>query len=169
MKHEERIMAVKSQRPRPPQPTRRRWLPGWVKAVGTAALSAAITYWLCDNVFLSRVPTGLLGKWEVTEGELAGYEMEFYRNGTMRSHVMLENGLPRIDVADVHLADDMLETTFYIPAVGAPQSLWWRIVHVFVPESGAKVTVAQRIIALTPADLVIEDEDGKLIKMVRAR
>jgi hypothetical protein len=175
MKHETRIQALKNQQrsrsaaAHAPATERRPWLSRRTQIVLTAILSAAVTYWLLDNVILTRLPTAILGKWEVTQGELEGFTMEFFRNGSMRSRIINEGQVYIID-ANAQVDDDMLEeTTYAVPDVAKRKSVWQTFVNLFTSEQGAEQTIVRRIVGLTPTQLVLENQDGRTLKLERRR
>src|SRR5947209_7683012 len=61
----------------------RRWLPGWAVALLCVAVSAGATFAVFEYVLLSKVPRPMLGKWVVTQGDIVGATLEFFRDGTM--------------------------------------------------------------------------------------
>jgi uncharacterized protein (TIGR03066 family) len=125
------------------------WLPKWAVAVLCVAHSAAATFAVFEYVILSKVPRAMLGKWVVTEGEMEGATVQFFRDGTMICE-MNRNGKPWALKAQVRAEGDTLWST-------ATNSM-----------TGKADTDMQTIVSLTDTQLVLEDKTGTLLKMERA-
>jgi hypothetical protein len=58
--------------------------PPWLFAFVSIFGSAVITVIFFEAMFLSDIPPLLQGKWVITEGELEGAILEFFKDGTMK-------------------------------------------------------------------------------------
>jgi hypothetical protein len=122
----------------------------WTAALLCMTIAATATFLVFENFVLSKVPRAMLGKWVVTEGEMEGATLEFFRNGTMLAKVDV-NGNERFINAKVR-ADE--------------NTVWSTTTN---PMTGQEDTAAQTIISLTATEFVLEDKKGTLMKMERAR
>jgi len=127
----------------------RPWFPHWATALLCMAVATTATFVLFDHFILSKVPRVMLGKWVVTEGEMEGATIEFFRNGTMLAKMDV-NGKEGIINAKVR-ADE--------------NTVWSTTTN---PMSGREQTDAQTIISLTDTQFVLEDKKGTVMKMERA-
>jgi uncharacterized protein (TIGR03066 family) len=120
----------------------------WTAALLCMAIAATATFLVFENFVLSKVPRAMLGKWVVTEGEMEGATLEFFRDGTMLAKVDV-NGKEGVINAKVR-ADD--------------NTVWSTTTSLM---TGREVTDTQTIISLTDTEFVLEDKKGTLIKMER--
>jgi uncharacterized protein (TIGR03066 family) len=107
------------------------------------------TWALFEFVVWNELPAELVGKWVVKEGPQEGATFDFYRNGTMVGHVDA-GGKEAIVNARVRVEDKKIYSTTRNPYTGGDDT---------------KVLVIR---TLTARDLVVKDEQGKLMKMERA-
>jgi uncharacterized protein (TIGR03066 family) len=126
----------------------RRWLPPWAVALLCVAISGGVTFAVFEYLILSKVPRPMLGKWVVTQGDMVGATLEFYRDGTMIGRLNRE-GKEGVIKARVR-ADDT--------------TLWSTTTN---PMTHREETATQAIISLTDSELVLEDDKGGVIKMER--
>jgi hypothetical protein len=115
-----------------------------------ALLVGAGTWVLFEFVIWNTTPPALVGKWVVTEGPQEGATFDFYRGGTMRG-VMNVGGKEGIINARVRVEDKKIFSTTQNP-------------HTRRDDTHALI-----IRTLTEMNLVVEDEQGNLLKMERAR
>ncbi len=131
----------------PPAP---RWLTGWVLPLLCVAAAAVATFFLFNNVLLTRLPRAMLGKWVVTEGEMKGAVLEFFRDGTMFAAVDMK-GKAGLIKARVAVDGDTLQSTTVNPLTRREE------------------TDIQTIVTLTDTHFAIEDRKGNVIRMERLR
>jgi uncharacterized protein (TIGR03066 family) len=113
-------------------------------------LVAGVSAWFgYDLVFAARVPAELVGKWVITEGPQEGATFDFYRNGTMIGKVNA-GGNEAIVNARIHVEDNKIYSTTQNPNTGQDE------------------TMVLVIRTLTAKNLVVEDQQGKLLNMERA-
>jgi uncharacterized protein (TIGR03066 family) len=118
--------------------------------LGLAALLAfAGTWWVCERFVWARVPSELVGKWVVTEGPQEGATFDFYRGGTMVGTVNAGGKEATID-ARVRVEGKMIYSTTTNPHTGRDE------------------TRVLTIRTLTARQLVVEDQQGQVLKMERA-
>jgi uncharacterized protein (TIGR03066 family) len=91
----------------------------------------------------------MLGKWVVTQGEMVGATLEFYRDGTMIGR-LTKDGKEGVIKARVR-ADGT--------------TLWSTTTN---PMTRREETATQAIVSLTDSELVLEDDKGGVIRMERA-
>src|SRR5262249_40794972 len=128
-------------------PSRMRWV-----ILGIAVLLIAGGTWaFLELVVWNRLPSALVGRWEVVHGprEYKEAVFEFYRSGKMVGHVNDKENLAVIS-AEVRVEGDKIYTTTR---------------H---PRTGQKHVSVQTIRTLTAHELVIEDEKGNRMTMRRA-
>ena len=132
----------------PPQPSsrpRRRLL---LLLLGCLLLAAGGTWAMLELVVWNKLPRDLVGTWVVVEGEMEGATFEFHRDGSMvvREDVGTRRHILKGEAA---LEDRVLYVTTR-------------------DEDGEEVTLAHTIRVLSPRELVLETEQGKLLKLERA-
>jgi hypothetical protein len=99
--------------------------------------------------FFSSIPSELVGKWVVLEGPQEGATFDFFHNGEMEGRVNV-GGKEGIINARIRVAGkNLISLTRH-------------------PRTGAEETRSQIIHTLTDKELVLEDEQGNLLKMERA-
>jgi uncharacterized protein (TIGR03066 family) len=108
------------------------------------------TWAFCEFVLWNRVPSELVGKWVVTEGPQEGATFDFYRNGNLRARLNA-GGREAIMEARVRVEDKKIYSTTTNPNTG---------------QDDTKVLMIR---TLTARELVVEDEQGTVMKMQRAR
>jgi uncharacterized protein (TIGR03066 family) len=128
----------------------RRLLPPWAVALLCVAVTAAASFALFEYLILSKVPRPMLGKWVVTQGDMVGATLEFYRDGTMIGR-LTKDGKEGVIKARVR-ADDA--------------TLWSTTTN---PMTHREETATQAIVSLTEDELILEDDKGGVIKMERVR
>lgn len=122
----------------------------WV-LLGLCLLCAGGGTWaLLEFVVWNNLPSELVGKWDVVEGPPAYQEgvFEFARSGKMVGHLN-DNGNLRVMHAEAQVEENKLVITTRHPVTGAR--------HVSV----------QTIRTMNNRELVVADEQGGIIKMVR--
>jgi hypothetical protein len=129
----------------PPSNSWRRRLPLLVAAL----VAGGATWAIFEFVVWSPLPTALVGKWVIEGGKQDGADFDFYANGTMRGRVNVQ-GFERPLEARVWVRDGVLYSTTQHPLTGKDE------------------TRAQKILNLTSTDLVLEDEQGKILRLSRA-
>jgi len=115
-------------------------------------LTAGASWAFMEFVVWNKLPSALVGKWEVVQGP-AIYkeaEFEFYRSGKMVGHVN-ENGRVGIIYATIRVEEDKMYITTHQEKTNRE--------HVSV----------QTIRTLTERELIVADEQGKIMKLVRMR
>ncbi len=118
--------------------------------LGLAALLAATSVWaFFEFVVWSQIPSELVGKWVVLEGPQEGATFDFFRGGTMKGKVNIEG---REGIVNGHVRLD-------------GKNLLWTTKH---SQTGAEDTRSKFIRTLTAKNLVLEDQQGGLLKMERA-
>src|SRR4051794_35700077 len=141
----------KKHQPRPaPRPTAAAgsWKRPLVLAL-VALLTAGGVWAFCEFYLWNELPGAIVGKWVVTEGPQEGATFDFYRSGAMRGRINV-NGDEAIVKASVRIEERKLYAT---------------TAH---PKTGEELTRVQVIRVLSATKLVLEDEQGKLLKMERA-
>jgi uncharacterized protein (TIGR03066 family) len=118
--------------------------------LGLLALLTAGSVWaFFEFIVWSNIPSELVGKWVVLEGPQEGATFDFFRGGTMKGKVNIGgregivNGRVRMD----------------------GKNLLWTTRH---SQTGAEDSRSKIIRTLTAKELVLEDEQGGLLKMERA-
>ncbi len=120
----------------------------WILAA-VVLLTGGGAWAFAEFVVWNKLPSDLVGKWVVEGGEQDGATFDFYRGGAMTGHINL-NGREGIINARVEIADDRLLTTTRNPRTGADE------------------TRSQKIVRLSRTVLVLQDERGNTLSMVRA-
>jgi uncharacterized protein (TIGR03066 family) len=112
----------------------------------------AATWGFCEFIVWNRLPSELVGKWVVVKGppEYEDAIFDFYRNGTMEARINVKGNVGIIK-ASVHVEGDKIYATTR------------------QPETGQEKTQVQVIHSLTAAELVVEDEFGKVTYMERVK
>jgi hypothetical protein len=129
------------------KPSRGKWLMLILALVGVLTFGG--TWAFFEFVVWARVPAELVGKWVVTEGPQEGATFDFYRGGTMVGHVNA-----RGDEAIVNARIQVQDRTIYSTTTN--------------PHTGRDDTMVLNIRALTARELVVEDQQGQVLKMERA-
>ena len=112
-------------------------------------LVATGTWAFLEFVVWNKLPAELVGKWVVTDGPQEGATFDFYRSGKMVGHVNNAGKLAIVH-ATVTVQDNKIYSTSR---------------H---PQTGQQSTVVQTIRTLTNNELVVEDQNGKRMRMSRA-
>jgi uncharacterized protein (TIGR03066 family) len=118
-------------------------------AIALLLLAAGGTWAFMEFVVWNRLPTDLVGRWEVVQGppEYKDAEFEFYRSGKMVAYVN-----DRGNVGEIHA---------YVRIEGD------KIYSTTRNEAGKEHVSVQTIRTLTTQQLVVADEAGRVTKMVR--
>jgi uncharacterized protein (TIGR03066 family) len=111
--------------------------------------AAGGTWAVLEFVIWNTLPPALVGKWVVEQGEQEGATFDFYRNGGMVGRVNVK-GREGVIHARVRVEGDTLFSTTRNPY------------------SGQDETRKQTIKTLTAVSLVLEDEQGHVLRMSRA-
>jgi uncharacterized protein (TIGR03066 family) len=114
-------------------------------------LAGAGTWAFFEFVVWNKIPSELVGKWDIVDGpkEYREAVFEFYRNGTMEG---------RVDRGDMlHI----IRSTIQLDGKKL-------IITSRHPETGAEKVQVQTIRTLTDRELIVEDERGTRIRMRRA-
>ena len=93
-----------------------------------------------------QVPSELIGKWVVVEGPQEGATFDFFRNGTMQGRVNMGGKEGIVDARIRVHGKNLVSATKH-------------------PLTGAEDVRTQIIRTLTAKELVLEDQQGKLLKM----
>jgi uncharacterized protein (TIGR03066 family) len=125
----------------------RHWL-RWAIAAALCAGAGFATYALVENVFWPRIPSALVGKWQVQGGPQDGVTLEFWANGAFEARARL-NGKEGVVHARAELEDKVL-----------------RIVSTN-QQTGQSVTKIHIIKSLTEHELIMEDPAGVVSQFVR--
>lgn len=135
--------------PPPPTPASSPW-PRRLLLILLAVLATGGAWAVAEFVMEPTIPRELVGKWVVVEGPQEGATFDFFRDGTMVGKVNL-GGKEGIIKATVRVeGNKILSTTKN-------------------PQTGKDDTRTQVIRTLNDKELVVEDEQGKLLKMERAK
>jgi hypothetical protein len=110
--------------------------------------SGVASYLVFKYIIVPSVPTEMVGTWQVTEGPLQGATLELHLDGTA--------------IAVRHERGQQVTTRSLAEVKGKRLFLTTR-------EAGTEETVIQRILKVTPDELVIRDEDKVTYKMKRIR
>jgi len=102
-----------------------------------------------EFLILSKLPSELVGKWEVHGGPQDGATFDFYRNGSMVAHLN-NNGRENVLKARAAVVDKKLFTTTQNPHTGQDE------------------TRTSIIRELTRSSLVLETAEGEVYRMARA-
>jgi uncharacterized protein (TIGR03066 family) len=121
----------------------------WVVLGLSLLLAAGSTWVIMEFVVWNRLPSELVGKWVVQDGEQEGATFDFYRNGTMIG-VVNNRGQAEIINADVTIEGDTLFMTTYHPS------------------TKEAMTTKHTIKTLTASRLVLQDERRNVYRMERA-
>ena len=112
-------------------------------------LAGGATWAGFEFVVWNKLPAQLLGKWVIEGGEQDGATLDFFRNGTMIGRMNVRGSLAIVD-ARVSVEGNKLFITTQNP------------------NSKEDETRAQTIKSLTSAELVLEDDQGKIFRLSRA-
>ena len=107
------------------------------------------TWTFFELVVWARIPPELVGKWVVKEGPQEGATFDFFRGGTMVGRVNA-GGNEAIVNARVRVEDKTIYST------------------TTNPHTGREDTMVLMIRTLSPRELIVEDQQGQLLKMARA-
>jgi uncharacterized protein (TIGR03066 family) len=115
------------------------------------ALLAGLGTWIAlEFVIWNSVPAELVGKWVVQHGPQQGATFDFYRSGTMVGKVNA-GGKEAVINATIYVEDKTIYSTTK---------------H---PQTGQTDTKKLMIRTLTATQLEVQDEQGQVLKMERAR
>jgi uncharacterized protein (TIGR03066 family) len=122
----------------------------WVYLGLGLCISAGVTWGIMEFVVWNKLPSELVGTWEVIQGppEFKEAVFEFHRSGKMTGRLN-DKGNLRIMNAEINVEADKLHITTRHPRTNEE--------HVSV----------QIIRKLNDRDLEVSDERGRVIKMVR--
>jgi uncharacterized protein (TIGR03066 family) len=121
---------------------------GWFLVL--AGILVGVGTWaLFEMVIWNQVPSELVGKWVVTEGPQEGATFDFKRNGTMVGKV---NAAGREAILDARIRVE--DKKIYSTTTN--------------PQTGKDDTAVLTIRTLTARELIVEDSQGKVLKMRRA-
>jgi len=153
MKHKAKSKSRPGPRPNP-VPLARTGAPKkrWALLGLCLLLAGGVTWAVMEFVVWNRLPSELVGVWEVVQGppEFKEAEFQFYRSGKMVGHFN-DNGMDRPIHADVRIEGDKLYFTSRHPRTG---------------EEDVRV---QTIRKLTDVEFVVADESGAIMKLARSR
>jgi uncharacterized protein (TIGR03066 family) len=138
----------KEMRLRESQPGDRISLRHWAVLALCLLLAAGGTFAVLEFFVWNKVPRELVGTWEVTEGPMSGGTFEFSRSGTLETRVK-DKGKHFLLKASVTVKEKTLFTTTKNPTTGAEE------------------TRESIIRELTDSSLILELENGEVLKMVR--
>jgi uncharacterized protein (TIGR03066 family) len=129
------------------QASPRRW-PRWLLLAGVFLVVAAVSAGVLEYVVRSTLPSALVGKWIVETGGQKGATFDFGRDGTMVCRINVEG---RVDVVEGHVRVEghKMHTTARNHYTGRDD------------------TGIQTIRSLTERELVVEDDRGEVVRMVR--
>src|SRR5262249_10054330 len=97
---------------------------------------------------IPSVPPELVGTWQVVDGKLKGWTLEFRPFGTGYA-TMFKDGKKEVDEWSVRVRGKRIHMTYRGPALGAEE------------------TVIQTIVKLTDDELVIRDQDQATYHLIR--
>jgi uncharacterized protein (TIGR03066 family) len=124
-------------------------VPKWALVLLVIAVAAGATFALFEFVLIARLPAELVGRWHVSEGEMAGATLEFRRNGTMTVRMTVA-GKDYLMEGTATVSGKTLRTTAENPLTGKAE------------------TGAQTIVTLTETELVTQDGKGTRVTMRRS-
>jgi hypothetical protein len=122
----------------------RRWM-----LVLLALAVATATWGVFEFVVWNNLPRELVGKWVVEGGEQDGATFDFFRKGTMVGRINVR-GQEGIINARVRVEGQLLYST------------------TTNPNTRLEVTRSQKILTLSENALVLQDDQGQLLRMIRA-
>ena len=129
-------------------PPRRSWR--WLIVLLVLVVVAGSTFALFEFVLIARVPSELVGRWQVIDGPFRSMTMEFQRDGTMTGRAAI-NGEERELEGSASLRGNKLTTTTTNPFTGKRDS------------------ATQTVLSLTDTEFVTVDENGTRIVMRRVK
>jgi uncharacterized protein (TIGR03066 family) len=130
----------------PTFPVRRLWRAWWLLLI--VFFSAFVTYAVGEYLLAPRIPTLMLGKWVVVEGQFQGSTVEFSRDGSMVSNLKKDGAIEKIE-GEVSLDGIMLKVTTHDRV------------------TGKKTTDELTILELSDEMLVTQDDGGRVLMMRR--
>lgn len=140
--------ATPSSRPTPIPPAgtgKTRWI-----ILGLCLFATAGATWaVMEFVVWNKLPSELLGKWVVQNGEQEGATFDFFRNGTMIAQIN-NRGNMEIVKAEIMVEGDTLFMTTFHPMTKEP------------------MTKKHTITTITANRLVLRDEQQNVYRMERA-
>ncbi len=107
------------------------------------------TWAVFEFVVWNKLPAELVGKWVVVEGPQEGATFDFYRSGTMVGVINVRGKEGHINARIRVEGTKIYSTTRH-------------------PKTGEQMTRVQVIRVLTAKELVLQDEQGQILKMERA-
>jgi uncharacterized protein (TIGR03066 family) len=129
------------------QPTRRRW---WL-LLGLCLVVAGGATWAVFEFFIwNKVPPELVGRWEVEGGPLAGGTFDFSRDGTLEVRHRQQGTQTHLNGRAAVDGKTLLTTTKN-------------------PVTKREETHRSTIRELTPDSLVLELEQGEVLRLVRRK
>jgi hypothetical protein len=118
----------------------------WAIVAGCLLLAGAGGWAVLHNFVWTKIPTALIGQWEVTAGPMAGGTFSFARNGTL----------------DIQASSYSIKSR----AVVVGKTL---LMTSQDPDSGQEQTRKSTIQELTVTSLVLELEGGQALRLVRRK
>lgn len=125
-------------------------MPRWSLIVLCVVLAGGATWAAFEFVILSKLPNELVGKWVVVGGKQDGATFDFSRGGRMVARLNNNGQEATIDAALAVEGSTLLVTTQH-------------------PQSKVADTRKIKIVELTDSKLILQDEQGDLWKMDRAK
>ncbi len=127
----------------------RRWLV-WLLACVCLVGAAAATYYLVDFVLWPRIPSALVGTWQVKGGKQNGVTLEFRANGAFQAKAQVGGKVGAVYGTAVIEPDN--DKALTITSTDA---------------SGQRIKKTHIIRALTENELTLEDPTGEVSRLVR--
>lgn len=122
----------------------------WLLIVGCFALGGIGMYAVAENYLVTRIPEELVGRWRVSGGDQDGVTLEFHKTGAFEARK--KRGMEEGSVhARVEVGDKKLHIFSRIPGTDSED----RKTHI--------------IHSITEKEMMLEDPEGKLNKLVRVQ
>ena len=127
-----------------------RRFPPWLFASVCILASAGATVVFVEVMFVRNIPAKLVGKWELTQGEMEGALMEFFNDGTMKGSVRKGGEVRSMQWQITMVGDDRFH-------IAVNDELW-----------GIRFTETQTILELSDRYFTFQDSHGEVTKLTRS-
>ncbi|MGF1577826.1 MAG: hypothetical protein ACFCD0_00525 [Gemmataceae bacterium] len=116
----------------------------WVVSVGSFLGAALLTFFFVKFVTTPQLPTTIIGKWKVVNGELAGRTVQFESDGDFWVIVEVD-GRPKTVTARVQHHKSKLQFTWTNPSTGKSAVETHTITHINAREMTLRSEMGQRV------------------------